>query len=347
MSESNNQVFYLAGYAGTGKTTLAKSLAEGVTGKVLFGAFTGKAALVLRKKGCWNATTIHSMIYKIDEFSKGWEPKFILNPDSPVRDAELVVIDECSMVGTELGTDLLSFGKKVLVIGDPAQLPPVKSAGFFTNREPDFMLTEVHRQAADNPIIAMSMKIREGGRLLYGPYGDSKVITRSEIDADQILAADQVLVGLNKTRHLYNDRIRALKGMDPSGPQVGDRLVCLRNNKEKRLLNGQLFEISKINGADKYGTDMLATSEDHIEALPTSIYVMHEFFRGQDQNLSWEDKRDTDEFHYGYALTCHKSQGSQWNNVVMFDEASAFREDAIRWRYTALTRAAERITVVM
>ena len=57
------------------------------------------------------------------------------------------------MVDEDLGRDLLSFGKPVLVLGDPAQLPPVKGGGFFTEAEPDVMLTEVHRQAADNPII--------------------------------------------------------------------------------------------------------------------------------------------------------------------------------------------------
>ncbi len=165
LREPSRQVFKLFGYAGTGKTTLANEMADGVGGKVLFGAFTGKASLVLRRKGCRNASTIHSMIYSFDEANTGWEPRFILNPGSDVADAALVVIDECSRVDAELGKDLLSFGTKVLVLGDPAQLPPVKGAGFFTAGEPDFMLTEVHRQARDNPIIAMSMLIREGGRL--------------------------------------------------------------------------------------------------------------------------------------------------------------------------------------
>ena len=72
------------------------------------------------------------------------------------------------MVDEELGRDLLSFGKKVLVLGDPAQLPPVKGGGFFTEAEPDVMLTEVHRQAADNPIIRLSMTCAKAGRLSRG-----------------------------------------------------------------------------------------------------------------------------------------------------------------------------------
>ncbi|TDR90343.1 ATP-dependent DNA helicase [Enterovirga rhinocerotis] len=345
LKDESSQVFRLFGYAGTGKTTLAKDLAEGVKGKVLFGAFTGKAALMLHRKGCRNASTIHSMIYSIDEAAQGWEPKFRLNPASTVKDAKLVVIDEVSMVDEALAADLLSFGTKVLVLGDPAQLPPVKGTGYFTAADPDVMLTEVHRQARDNPIIAMSMRIREGGRLDLGDYGESRVIRREDIDAQRILAADQVLVGMNKTRRAYNDRIRSLRGMDPSGPQVGDKLVCLRNEREKKLLNGGIWRVESM-GRPGELVEMLVTSEDHVEVEPTEIRVLPEFFDGREDRLTWEQRRGTQEFTYGYALTCHKAQGSQWDDVVVFDESSFCREDAWRWKYTAVTRAAQRVTVV-
>jgi exodeoxyribonuclease-5 len=121
------QLFRLFGYAGTGKTTLARHIAEGVEGEVAFGAFTGKAASVLRAKGCHEASTIHSMIYRTRESDEGG-PLFAINRSGPASQADLIVIDECSMVDEELGRDLLSFGKPVLVLGDPAQLPPVKAA---------------------------------------------------------------------------------------------------------------------------------------------------------------------------------------------------------------------------
>jgi exodeoxyribonuclease V len=340
------QVFRLFGYAGTGKTTLAKELAEGLKGTVLYGAFTGKAALVLRRKGCTGASTIHSMIYQVDDEQEGWQPSFKLNQLSPVREASLVIIDECSMVDEELGKDLLSFGTPVLVLGDPAQLPPVRGAGFFTSAKPDVMLTEVHRQARDNPIIAMSMTIREGGRWERGTYGSSRVVARADIDAPQILAADQVLVGLNKTRRSFNARIRELRGRDPALPEAGDRLVCLRNNKEKKLLNGGLWEVEEVKAADRQAVRMLARSDDHIEAEPTDIYVLRGFFDGREDDIPWDERRGTDEFTYGYALTCHKAQGSQWNDVVLFDESSSFPDCRAQHLYTAVTRAAERITVV-
>jgi exodeoxyribonuclease V len=347
LKDDSQQVFYLAGFAGSGKTTLAKELASSVSGDVLFGAFTGKAALVLRRKGCSGAGTIHGMIYSVDE-SDSWEPSFKLNPQSAVKGAKLVVIDECSMVGEDLGRDLLSFGTKVLVLGDPAQLPPVRGEGFFTSRQPDFMLTEVHRQAAENPIIRLSMTIREGGRLDYGRYGDSKVITRDEVDQQEVLDADQVLVGLNRTRRLYNGRLRQLLGRTNPLPMIGDRLVCLRNNREKKLLNGGLWEVVETKGRNrkKGGVKLLCSSEDHVEAKPTQVMVLEEFFTGDEKDIPWERKKGTDEFTFGYALTCHKAQGSQWDNVYIFDESFAFRDDRARWAYTALTRAAERVTVV-
>ncbi|HPE32748.1 MAG TPA: AAA family ATPase, partial [Parvularculaceae bacterium] len=156
----DRQVFRLFGYAGAGKTTLARHLAEGAGGEVAFAAFTGKAAHVMRQKGCEGATTIHSLIYRPADEDEEGALVFAIRRDAPAASADLIIIDECSMVDEELGRDLLSFGKPVLVLGDPAQLPPVKGGGFFTEAEPDFMLTEIHRQAADNPIIRLSMEIR-------------------------------------------------------------------------------------------------------------------------------------------------------------------------------------------
>ena len=131
---------------------------------------------------------------------------------------------------------LLSFGVPVLVLGDPAQLPPVKGGGFFTDHEPDIMLTEVHRQAADNPIIQLSMDIRNGLTPDQGRYGDSRIISRQDIDADQILAADQVLVGRNVTRSKYNSRIRSLLEFDGEIPCVGRTLSLLTEQQAKGVV---------------------------------------------------------------------------------------------------------------
>ncbi|WP_020178578.1 ATP-dependent RecD-like DNA helicase [Methylopila sp. M107] len=339
------QIFRLFGYAGTGKTTLARHLAEDIDGDVVFGAYTGKAALVMRGKGCVGASTIHAMIYR----PRGGDeegPSFALNRSGAAAEADLIVIDECSMVDEELGRDLMSFGKKVLVLGDPAQLPPVKGGGFFTDAEPDAMLTEVHRQAADDPIIRMSLDVREGRELARGQYGESRVVSRRDIATEEVTAADQVLVGTNRTRRLYNGRLRELKGLIDPMPAAGDKLVCLRNDKTKGLFNGGTWTVQRLKGSDATRVKMDLLPDEEGARRSVSVSVLKSFFEGDVEQIPFAQRRRSDEFDYGYALTVHKAQGSQWDDVMLFDESYAFRENSARWLYTGLTRAAKKITVV-
>ncbi|MEZ5895776.1 MAG: AAA family ATPase [Parvularculaceae bacterium] len=351
LKKGEQQVFRLFGYAGAGKTTLARHFAENAGGEVAFAAFTGKAAHVMREKGCEGATTIHSLIYRPargDDDTEDGDLLFTLRRDAPASTADLIVIDECSMVDEELGRDLLSFGKPVLVLGDPAQLPPVKGGGFFTETEPDFMLTEIHRQARDNPIIRLSMQIREGrpqtGSDDFGGDHNCRIIRRDEVTSEDILDADQVLVGTNRTRKRFNDRIRELRGFSDPFPEAMEKLVCLRNNKKKGLLNGGLWQVvlRKAPRGDK--ARMIVSPEDGGKNV--SISVPRAMFTDGPETVPWAKRKNSDEFDYGYALTVHKSQGSQWDNVVLFDESYAFRDHAARWLYTGVTRAAERLTLV-
>jgi exodeoxyribonuclease-5 len=340
-----DQVFRLFGFAGTGKTTLARHVAEGVDGDVVFAAYTGKAALVMRSRGCPDARTIHSLIYRPKDLESE-EPSFELNGDSDAANAKLIVIDECSMVDEELGRDLLSFGRPVLVLGDPAQLPPVKGGGFFTEAEPDAMLTQVHRQAEGDPIVRLSMIVREGGRLQPGDYGDTRVIRRDDIEAGAVLSADQVLVGLNKTRRLYNKRIRQLLNRTSATPEPGDKLVCLKNDRKKGLLNGGVWRVQTATGLRNGRLRMSVTPDEDPSRKPQRIAVTPAFFEGEEE-VPFSLRRNSDEFDFGYALTVHKAQGSQWDDVVLFDESYAFREHRHRWLYTGVTRAAKRLTVVV
>ena len=357
LKEPRSQVFRLFGYAGTGKTTLARHFAEEVDGDVLFAAFTGKAAQVLRSRGASNAKTIHSLIYR----PKGEEevedevtgktsvsPMFSINRQSPVARAKLIVIDECSMVDEALGKDLLSFGTKVLVLGDPGQLPPVSGGGFFTEHEPDYLLTEIHRQARDNPIIELAMHVREGKEIMLGNYGTAQVIGRQDVTQDLVLGADQVLVGTNKTRRRYNQRLRELKGFPNGYPSAGDKLVCLRNDQVKGLLNGSLWQVmSSSKETTKPGINLLVRPEDDdMDRGAAKIKLLKAAFEDVDGEIPWSMRKRYDEFDYGYALTVHKAQGSQWNDVVLFDESWAFRDTRERWLYTAITRAAETLTIV-
>lgn len=398
--DNDQQCFRLFGYAGTGKTTLAKHLAEGVDGTVLGAAYTGKASHVMRQKGFVGASTIHSLIYhskdksrallkdleaelsevlyelnselgqedrgnpeviekyvdndktvvtlreKIEEERNSQsQPMFTLNTESVVKEADLVVVDEISMVDDRMGMDLLSFGTKVLVLGDPAQLPPIGGAGFFTeNCTPDIMLDEIHRQAADNPIIAMATKIRNKEALAVGDYGDSMVAEKCHINETHALAADQILVGRNKTRSATNCRMRSLLGKSSNGrlPEAGDKLVCLHNNHDKGLMNGAIWMVDDIGQISENRVYMTILPEGGGYAQEVDAHAA--IFRGEE--LHWTEKRDAEQFDYGYALTVHKSQGSQWDNVLLFDESHCFRKDKWRWLYTGLTRAAKRVILV-
>jgi exodeoxyribonuclease-5 len=339
------QVFRLFGYAGVGKTTLARHIAEGARGEAAFAAFTGKAALVMRANGCAGATTIHALIYRASEGEEG-APTFTLNADGPASRAALIVIDECSMVDAEMARDLLSFGKPILVLGDPFQLPPVKGGGYFTDSEPDVMLTEIHRQAKDDPIVRLSAIVRGGGELNYGDFGETRVIPKGELDPRQVLGADQVLVGVNRTRRAYNKRMRDLSGFTEALPVAGDRLVCLRNDRVKGLINGGLWRVEALGGMKKDFVRMTLRSEDEGGRGSAKVAVLKQFFEGVEADLPYPLRRESDEFDFGYALTVHKAQGSQWDNVMLFDESFAFREHRARWLYTGLTRAAKKLTIV-
>lgn len=351
------QIFRLFGYAGTGKTTLARHFASHVEGQVQFAAFTGKAAQVMRSKGATNARTIHSLIYRprgeeavADEVTgkTSMSPTFSLNRQSPVSRAKLVIIDECSMVDEQLGRDLQSFGTPILVLGDPGQLPPISGGGYFTEQEPDFLLTEIHRQARDNPIIRLALDVREGRDFMKGDYGTAQVIGREDVTQELVLSADQVLIGTNRTRRRYNQRLRELKGFTTAFPAAGDKLVCLRNDPNKGLLNGSLWKVmTSSRETVKPGINLLVSpEEDDPDRGVAKIKLLKTVFEDPEADIPWQSRKRYDEFDFGYALTVHKAQGSQWNNVVLFDESWAFKETRQRWLYTAITRAAERLTVV-
>jgi exodeoxyribonuclease-5 len=341
------QIFRVYGWAGTGKSTLARHFASNIDGEIAFGAYTGKAALVMRQNGCEGARTIHSMIYIADEDKKTGAVSWRLNKQSFLNDVALIIIDECSMVDEDLAKDLMSFRKPILVLGDPGQLPPVKGTGFFTQAKPDVMLTEIHRQAKDNPIIHLATLIRNGEMPDIGTYGESRVTNK--VSTADLLSADQVLVGRNVTRETLNSKIRKLKGFDPDMPVVGDKLICLQNDKELGIFNGGMFDVEQIlvtKSAKTQFLNMRLQSQDE-DRLPFLTRVHKSFFMDDVPTPDWKMLKNSQQFSYGYVVTCHKSQGSQWRHVHIQDESWCFRDDRWKWLYTAATRAQEKIDLVV
>jgi exodeoxyribonuclease-5 len=349
--------FYLAGYAGTGKSTLASEIARRQGGNVKFGAFTGKAAEVMRRKGCDGACTIDRLIYRpaiatsCDADPPCDYPHCVkrcryrrerhvgreLNEVSEVTDADLVIIDEVSMVGEQMGEDLLSFGVPILVLGDEAQLPPIRDLGYFTNGQPDFQLTEVHRQAFGSPIITLATRVREGKALRRGRYGDSAVIGR--VDVEEMLEHSQIICGRHVTRHEINRMVREALGYGGPTPEQGEKVICLKNDHRKGLRNGTIWTVVEATPTDDGFVEMEIENEEgeRVEVLaPEEGFSSH---NGNGQDLPGNP------FAFGYCITAHKSQGSQWPSVLVLDESYVFREHSQRWLYTSLTRAVDRVTV--
>lgn len=381
LKNPRERIFRLFGYAGTGKTTLAQHLAAGVEGTVFFAAFTGKAALCMRRAGCPGAQTIHSLIYRPQ--TKGRErvtalerkiqdapaslvttlqrelreekanlrrPSFSLNLDSPLKGASLLVVDECSMVDERMAEDMMWFDVPILALGDPAQLPPVFGAGYFTEAEPDIMLEEIHRQARDNPIVDLASRVRRGQSLQYGEYGESRVVSVADFDRDVDPDDAQLLVGLNRTRIRANDYIRRGYLMSYTEPvEDGEKLVCLKNERESGLLNGSLWRAAA--DAEHDGKTISVTVCDEDDASRAlHVEILSDCFHDRDAlaELDPHVRREYSEFDYGYALTVHKAQGSQFSGVVVLDESHRLRNiSRRRWLYTAITRAVDRVTVVI
>lgn len=395
----------------THNTTIAKHLASLQDGASRFAAFTGKAASVLTKKGC-TASTIHSLLYmpssdvekeiseletrlkadpppKADEeariirrLTKLREPKFVLRMREGMADTRLLIIDEVSMVDESVGRDLLSLRIPVLVLGDPGQLPPVKGQGFFTSHKPDFMLTDVHRQAAESPVIQLATLARNKQRLPFGKHGTSSVINRLKMDKETVLGVTQMICGSNKARVQLNAEVRKLRGLSGRYPVVGDKVICLRNNPKQGLLNGTMGMVTRDYSAslpdgfpitedevlewmqqrnipvmDERGRlndprELLETLDLIIDDSPLNqrVTIHPECFERPELVGSWDYRvrARKNEFDYGWCITCHKAQGSEWDSVLVF--ADMFRWDAdlfSKWLYTGLTRASERVVVAL
>ena len=370
---SKKQYFYLAGYAGTGKTAIAK-LAVDACGinpdgqDVVYATFTGKASLVMRSNGM-PATTIHQLIYIYDGEDDEGNLLFRKAGESSIQSAKLVVIDEVSMVDTRTANDLFAFGKKILVLGDPAQLDPPKASGFFTNQEPDFFLTEIHRQALENPIIRYAHVVREGGNIPYGDHGSVRKISFEDCSKEEFRTASQILVGKNKTRIDMNAMMLQIHGHPlwyPTTPDI--KLICLRNYYDYGLTNGTIFKTSSLLTNDVNIDKRVMSQEifydgwEKHDRRRISMFIgeFEEVWNPRSKMQIAQDKDFINEtFHqdgnrivmadFGYAITVHKSQGSQYNNVILYDDNFLVwdKEPRKKWLYTAITRAIDTVTIVV
>lgn len=374
--------FVLSGYAGTGKTTLLRHAVyetlELTENQTAFVTPTGKAATVLLRSGI-SATTLHRLIYQsiteeVEVEVNGKKIKIeklsFRRRETIDKSIKLIVLDEASMVSDEVIDDLLRFGVKLLICGDNAQLPPVEGANS-PLKTPDYTLKTIVRQQLDNPIIKLSQAAREGKHIPYGNYGTVAVasarIFTGERRKRSLLAADQIICGINRTRAQINAEVRSYLGFS-SLPQSGDKLICVQNNWEQyidpeyrfNLVNGIIgtaydpfYDAQKGIGFIRFKPEFL---DDFCpEALPFDAgiftdgafrYKINDYFAKFDEDGNESGVFTLNRFEFGYCISCHKAQGSEFDNVVVFDESYAFKEDRNKWLYTAVTRAKKKLIIL-
>ena len=354
----------LGGYAGTGKTTVIRCLIEQLEDlglRVAVIAFTGKAASVLRKKGVTQAQTMHSLMYKpiLDKDGNliGFRKKstLLMNDEDEDSQPDVVVVDEASMVDVELNKDLLSFNIPVIYVGDPGQLPPVGDSPNLLARC-DFVLERIHRQAQNSPIIQFSLDVRRNNWDEWG-YGQHKHFEDSFVSIidkknpmnqegiDSLLQqADQVIVPFNRDRIALNDKIRLQKNMTGL-VSPGERIICLENNRNKGVFNGQQLLVDEVLKPDKIGELRVKARDDLGKRYYLSILEAG-FSGGKTKDIKY-NRREVCVFDYAYVITCHKSQGSEWDSVLVIETyAPPSLWEMRRWQYTAITRAAKELYYV-
>lgn len=366
----------IAGFAGTGKSTLVKFAiaALGVEDKkVAYATYTGKAAEVLRKKGNTGACTLHRLLYDHIPMPGGG---FLRKPKGEL-DVTIVVVDEVSMVPKSMIDLLLRHKIYIIFLGDPFQLPQIdKGQENDLLDHPHVFLDEIMRQAAESEIIQLTMKIREGKKIDFMKGNEVIVMPQKELTTGCLTWADQILVATNATRQTINNQVRQILGYEGL-PQDGERMICLKNywddfnDAGDALVNGTTgiirnpFEsfrrIPRFIKNDRYDLPIVQAefyadgSEHPFESVEMDKDMI---MKGQpciDWRVSYQLGKIKDkygelrprEFAFAYAITGHKAQGSEYNKVLVIEEAFPFdRIEHARWLYTTCTRASEKLVLV-
>ncbi len=351
------------------------------------GKATGVIRRNLYEAGCTGVTTstLHGLI-RFPYVDKG-NGRILGWGKRDVVDYDLFVVDEASMVDRSMYEDLVSYGKPILAVGDHGQLPPVYTDGFSLMSDPVLRLEKIHRQAESSPIIALSQQVRTTGSI-PPIQNTKELQRHAAVNLQSIVQAlytnknanpEEICVVCftNARRVGCNELIRKTRwgtNYHPD-PQVGDLVICLRNT-EARIFNGMrgvitschdytvhhwymtvLFaddEIEVSGPVCKYQFGRGATLRDfdeHLKCMVASVTEYNET-HGTKRAIPKHPLKSWKEigllFDYGYALTAHKSQGSQFDNVLVVADQipQPYTPDmCARALYTAVTRASKYLTV--
>lgn len=367
----NELVFEFAGGPGTGKSFVLDFIINylGINrDRIAPMAYTGAAAVNMRTKGLLNAGTIHSWIYHtcvapktdksgnyiIDEYFNRPKEGLDFIPKVELQNIELIIIDEAYMVPFELKKDIEAFGIKIIACGDWNQLPPINSKPAYLTDRNIHLLTKTMRQAENSNIVKLAYNVLNGYPISNGYYGDVLVIDEEELTDQMILSSDVVICSKNLTREYYNNKIRKIYGYCNKLPEYGERVICRSNNKYEvvddiNLANGLIGTVTNfpdVSGFDgktfelSFKPDLLSNSFN-IKASYKYFIAPHQ----QKEKLKYDKYLEGEKFEFGYCITSHLSQGSQFDSVIVVEEPMMGNINN-RLSYVAITRAKKRLIYV-
>lgn len=381
----------LSGPAGSGKTTMAKQTLADLVDRVhdvAIVAPTNKAAKVLNDKGLF-ATTIHSQFFIADK-QPGKKLKFysaaeyvrrgLALPEGKRDFAEIIAIDEASMLNSWVLGELRKMCNQLILIGDQHQLPPVNDlimpAGYFNTRRHTAELSEILRQSEGSPILDLATAIRTGA-----PF-EALMRQFFPIEAFSDVAAElpQFIAFTNKERARVNRLVRARHGLYGALPEKGEKVICA-SNYDDLLLNGTEATVASFewNGTSRRASILLDVGRgDRVERREASICMLaflNDLQNSQraeynDLMTDWERQLKNNPtaasfaeedlvLRFGYCITAHAAQGSEYQDVVVIDQTSKLEwagkqngskgmsadEFVRRWMYTAVTRARQNLII--
>jgi exodeoxyribonuclease-5 len=331
--EDEAKEFTMGGYAGTGKTSLAQFLVKFFPDfKVC--AYTGKAAAVLTRKGI-PAQTIHSLIYRPQIVPGIGFVGFELASRYDVG-CKGFIVDEASMVSQEIYHDLKSFDLPIIFIGDHGQLEPIGS-DFNLMSKPNVTLEEIHRNAGEIARFAEHLRKGQSSRS-FKPKDDSvQLVSKNRIITDDLIGVDQVICAFNKTRVGYNAQIREALG-HTSLVEIGERVMFLKNNKNFGLYNGMQGTVTDLS-EDDIGRRFM-NFDFYGQAFEKVWYDTKQFGREKYDISFGRDRPNACD--YAYCITAHKSQGDQWDKVLVVEQ-KCDKWDHVRWAYTAASRPCSKL----
>lgn len=365
-------IFVIGGYAGTGKSTVLRQVLTNMgipLYKIAYVTYTGKAAVVLRQKGL-PAYTIHRLIYNVSTSSTTGKPLFRKKPRLP-SNIELICIDELGMVPQPILEDIISYGIPILGLGDPGQLPPVFGENAYISN-PDTFLTEVFRQSGDSDLLTLATDIRNGIDVYNKKYASDVSIfgPGNSFDYNRMVEFDQILCSRNANKMMINVNYRDMLKINTPLPIAGEKVICGMNNFGESYSYGDV-DVCLVNGLTGITTTDAIEVDNNVVYfkfqpdkmnMQIPVYAKKQTFLDNYEDFSDKsyvedvqqqfhmelyDGKPVNVFDYAYAITTHKSQGSEWDNVLVFDDC--FYHDAKnygRWLYTSVTRAKKKVTIV-